>query len=66
MTEAGVRLQMAHISPLSLALQYSTLHYCLWSHIILSGDLLQLLKPRNDAFHIIVYGLFNVIQHRLI
>lgn len=29
-------------------------------------DLLQLLKPRDDALHVVVYGLFNVIQYGLI
>lgn len=38
----------------------------LWLVSLFDVDLLQLLKPRDDALHIIVDGLFNVIQYGLI
>lgn len=61
--EAGVRLW--YHSPVPMLWIYSTSHVHIYLKIE-EMDLLQLLKPRYDALHIVVNGLFNVIQHGLI
>lgn len=33
---------------------------------IKSVDVLQLLEPGDDALHVVVQGLFNVVQHGLV